>query len=97
MHHSIQRQHGLKLRAHTRVWHCLLYHCCAVLSCTPQACLLVLQLLSSLPEQQQLAHKAHLPALSHLLVALRATLDAAGDPSTDMLQVCGADALFSIN
>lgn len=42
-------------------------------------------MLSELPHQQQLAHLAHLPALSHLLVALQATLNDALDPSVDMV------------
>ena len=50
-----------------------------------QACLLVLPLLSELSQQQQLAHQAHLPALSHLLEALQATLNAASDPAADMV------------
>lgn len=51
----------------------------------PQACLLVLPLLTELSQQQQLAHLAHLPALSHLLGALQATLNDAADPSADMV------------
>lgn len=52
---------------------------------SPQACLLVLPLLTELSQQQQLAHLAHLPALSHLLGALQATLNDAADPSADMV------------
>jgi hypothetical protein len=45
----------------------------------------VLPLLSDLSQQQQLAHHAHLPALSRLMAGLHATLNDAADPSADMV------------
>jgi hypothetical protein len=44
----------------------------------------VLPQLPELAQQQQLAHQAHLPALSQLLSALQATLNAAADPPAEL-------------
>lgn len=51
-----------------------------------QSSLLLLPLLSDLRQKQELAHDAHLPALSRLLDALRSSLRAAADPPADIWQ-----------
>lgn len=47
---------------------------------------MLLPLLSDLEQQMQLSHVTHLPALSHLLAAVRGTLQSTADPPADMLQ-----------
>ena len=57
-----------------------------LLSCWPQACLSVLPLLSGLDARRQICSQVHLPALSHLLDALRAALSAKPDAATELRQ-----------